>query len=144
MENIWRATMKRMKRKIIILSCTLAAFSVLSMVWVHQVSALEFEVKITNLSGATATVNVYSKGTTGAASLYSTLVIPNNQNQTTSFLSLTRLCPSYLTGTVGSKNIYPITCNGNESASTTERCCASPKFNIFKKSDGTYHFEKTL
>lgn len=144
MESIWRATMKRMKQKIIILSCTLAALSLLSMVWVHQVSALEFEVKITNLSGTTATVKVYSKGVTGAASLYSTLTIPNNQNQTTSFLSLTGLCPSYLTGTVGNKNIYPMTCNGNESASTAERCCASPKFNIFKKSDGTYHFEKTL
>jgi hypothetical protein len=136
--------MKRMKKKIFILSCALAALSLLCTVWVHQVSALEFEVKITNLSGATAMVKVYSKGATGAASLYSTLTIPNNQNQTTSFLSLTGLCPSYLTGTVGSKNIYPMTCNGNESASTTERCCASPKFNIVKKSDGTYHFEKTL
>jgi len=116
----------------------------LSTAWVHHASALEFEVKITNLSGATATVKVYSKGNTGEASLYSTLTIPNNQNQTTSFLSLTGLCPSYLTGTVGGKNIYPLTCNGNESASTAERCCTSPKFNIFKKSDGTYHFEKTL
>lgn len=143
MENSWRINIKSMKGMIIVLSFALAAVLLSGAVGIYQASALEFEIKITNLSGSTATVNVYGKSATGSASLYSTLTIPNNQTQSASFLSLTGTCPSYLTGTVGNKSIYPMTCSGNENASTTERCCANPNFKVYKKSDGTYHFEKT-
>jgi|GEM_PF-2957092 len=113
------------------------------LIWAHQASAFEMTTEVNNLSGTTATVEIYAKSSTGTATRYSTLSITNATTQTTTFLSLTGLCPSYVTGRVGNATIKQMTCSGAESSSTTERCCANLKFNVIKKQNGSYHFEKT-
>lgn len=112
------------------------------LIWAHQASAFEMTTEVNNLSGTTATVEIYAKSSTGTATRYSTLSITNATTQTTTFLSLTGLCPSYVTGKVGNATIKQMTCSGAESSSTSERCCANLKFNVIKKQNGSYHFEK--
>lgn len=112
------------------------------LIWAHQASAFEMITEVNNLSGTTAIVEIYAKSSTGTATRYSTLSITNATTQTTTFLSLTGLCPSYVTGKVGNATIKQMTCSGAESSSTSKRCCANLKFNVIKKQNGSYHFEK--
>lgn len=112
------------------------------LIWAHQASAFEMTTEVKNLSGTTAVVEVYAKSTTGTATRYSTLSITNGETKPATFLSLTGLCPSYVTGKVGNATIQQMSCSGVENSSTTERCCANLKFNVIKKQNGSYHFEK--
>ncbi len=142
MGNAWGVITKEMKR-IIALSPVLVAVLVFALLGVQQASALEFETRITNQSGSAATVDVYTKGSTGAAAKYSSLTIPNNTtSDPVTFLGLTGLCLSYLVGQVGNSSVSQMPCTGSEGASTTERCCANLNFRIYKRNDGTYHFQR--
>ena len=131
-----------MKKKM--LSVFALAIALSGLIWVQQAAAFEMTTDISNFSGATATVEIYAKSATGSATRYSSRSIPNATTQTTTFHSLTGVCPSYLTGTVGNVAITQMTCSGAESSSTSERCCANLKFSVYKKPDGTYHFARTL
>jgi hypothetical protein len=138
--NVKRRT--AMKRSNILSGCTLVAAALSYLILVQQAAAFEMTTEITNLSGAAVVVDLYAKGATGSAALYSTLSISNATKKSTTFLSLTGLCPSYLTGKVGDAPIAQMTCGGAESSSTSERCCANLQFTVYKKPDGSYHFVK--
>jgi len=129
-----------MKKKM--LSGFTLAVALSGLIWVHQASAFEMTMEISNFSGTTANVEIYAKSATTSATRYSSRSIQNGTTQTTTFLGLTGVCPSYLTGTVGNVAIMQMTCSGAESSSTSERCCANLKFSLYKKPDGTYHFAR--
>lgn len=105
--------------------------------------AVHMTTEVTNLSGATVAVELYAKSLTGPASRYSEFSISHGEIRSAKFLSVVAgLCPSYLTGKAGNALISQTSCSGAEGSSTTERCCANLKFNVIKKQDGTYHFQK--
>ncbi len=133
-----------MNRNKILTGCTLVAAALSCLISVQQAEAFEMTTEITNLSGAAVLVDLYAKGTSGSATLYSTLSIPNVAKKSATFLSLTGLCPSYITGKVGNAPIVPMTCGGAESSSTSERCCANLRFSVYKMPDGTYHFARMI
>ncbi len=106
-------------------------------------AAVHMTTEVTNLSGATVAVELYAKSLTGTTSRYSEFSISHGEIRSAKFLSVVAgLCPSYLTGKVGNAVISQTSCSGAESSSTTERCCTNLKFNVIKKQDGTYHFQK--
>jgi len=120
----------------------LATAALVSLTSTRHACALEFTTDVSNYSGSRATVDVYAKGTTGPATRYSTLHLADGTMKTTTFLGMTYICLSYLTGTAGdNKPITPMSCSGVEN-STTERCCGNYKFKVVNKGDGTYHFQK--
>lgn len=142
MEKKLRFVLQRMKGLSIVIGFMLAMVALCGFVGINHAFALEFETSIRNNSGATVAVQVYSKGATGSASQYADFSLFNQDSRTVTFLGLTGICLSYLKGTVGGSTIPQMTCNGNESASTSDRCCGNYTFEIYKRNDNTYHFRK--
>lgn len=113
----------------------LVAVVLLGLTGIHQAFAFELTTEVTNHSGSLAIVDIYAKGATEPASLYNHLSIPDHATGSATFLSLTGICPSHITGNVGSALITPMNCSGVENGSTSARCCGNLKFNIVRKQD---------
>lgn len=103
--------------------------------------------QISNASGTTADITVYARNykdsSTAPALSYAAFSLADNRTRQIYFFGLAGTWLSYLTGSVGQQTIVPMNCKGVENGDTSVSCTANSAFRVVKRSDGSYHFEKT-
>lgn len=103
--------------------------------------------QISNASGTTADITVYARNykdpPTAPAMSYAAFSLADNRTRQIYFFGLAGTWLSYLTGSVGQQPIVPMNCKGVENGDTSVSCCVNSTFRVVKRSDGSYHFEKT-
>ena len=112
--------------------------------------AAAYDVAVKNTTGETIKVFLYTRTTfswdTLAHSLNNTIQ-PISVGSTYTFsvpVDSQNRCPSYLAGYNNdlSKGIAMMGCDGAEINNSPARCCENSSFEVYKKSDGTFHFRK--